>query len=117
MPMNENATSSPQPRQVHCKKLGTVAEGLLEAPLFGALGQEVFEHTSKEAWDEWSEMQLKIVNEYHLDLSEKAHRKTLEKQLRAFLCLDGSEGDKPEVLSVGTPDDESESSRNDKPTS
>ena len=88
-------------RTVNCTKLGKEAPGLEEPPMLGALGQEIFDNVSQEAWDEWAEMQLKIVNEYHLDLSEKAHRKTLEKQLRAFLALDG--GDASDVMEVGTP--------------
>ena len=91
-------------RMVLCKKLGKEAPGLQEPPLLGALGDEIFAHVSQEAWDEWAEMQLKIVNEYHLDLSEKAHRKTLEKQLRAFLGLDGGEGG--QIMEVGTPTDD-----------
>ncbi|MCP4501821.1 MAG: oxidative damage protection protein [Deltaproteobacteria bacterium] len=100
--MNDEPPTPPS-RVLHCKKLGHEAEGLSEPPMFGALGQEVFENVSKEAWEEWSQMQLKIVNEYHLDLSEKAHRKTLEKQLRAFLQLEGGDEGDPAMLAVGTP--------------
>ena len=87
-------------RLVQCKKLGREAPGLDAPPLHGALGDEVFAHVSAEAWAEWLEMQLKIVNEYRLDLSEKAHRKTLVDQLRAFLNLDGAGA---AALHVGTP--------------
>jgi Fe-S cluster biosynthesis and repair protein YggX len=90
-------------RNVFCKKLEREAEGLEEPPMRGKLGREIFENVSREAWLEWEEMQLKIVNEYHLDLAEKEHRQTLQKQLRAFLNLDGADG---EVLEVGTPTEE-----------
>ena len=91
-------------RTVFCRKLQRDAPGLKEPPLFGKIGKEIFANVSAEAWAEWVEMQLKIVNEYHLDLSEKEHRKVLEKQLRAFLMLDdNAEG---AVLEVGTPTDE-----------
>lgn len=92
-------------RTVFCKKLGKEAEGLAEPPMFGPLGQELFEHVSQQAWDEWQELSLKIVNEYHLDLAEKAHRKVLREQLRTFFKLDGDQGD-GEVMAVGTPDHE-----------
>jgi len=85
---------------VHCKKLEREAPGLDEPPLHGALGQEIFDHVSAEAWAEWKELELKIVNEYRLDLSEKAHRQTLVDQLRTFLKLGGARSG---ALSVGTP--------------
>jgi len=89
-------------RSVYCKRLKREAEGLSEPPLFGKMGREIFADVSAEAWAEWEEMQLKIVNEYHLDLADKDARKTLTKQMRVFLGLDeGSEGDG--VLDVGTP--------------
>jgi Fe-S cluster biosynthesis and repair protein YggX len=73
----------------------------------GRLGREIFERVSQEAWDEWAEMQIKIVNEYRLDLSEKESRDILSRQLRAFLNLDGDgPGDKDELLEVGTPPEE-----------
>lgn len=91
-------------RMVHCRKLGREAPGLDAPPLHGPLGDEVFAHVSREAWDEWLEMQLKIVNEYRLDLGEKAHRKILVEQLRTFLNLDGA--GTAAALAVGTPTDE-----------
>jgi Fe-S cluster biosynthesis and repair protein YggX len=91
-------------RTVFCKRLKKEAPGLEEPPMFGKIGREVFEHVSAEAWAEWEEMQLKIVNEYHLDLADKEARKTLTKQMRIFLGLEeGEEG----VLEVGTPTEES----------
>ncbi len=91
-------------RTVICAKLKKEAPALREPPLFGKLGKEVFAKVSAEAWAEWVEMQLKIVNEYHLDLSEKEHRKVLEKQMRAFLELDDDASGA--VLEVGTPTEE-----------
>ena len=90
-------------RTVFCKKLERQAEGLEEPPMFGPLGLELFEHVSQQAWDEWQELSLKIVNEYHLDLSEKAHRKVLRDQLRSFFKLDGADAD-TDIMAVGTPD-------------
>lgn len=90
-------------RTVFCKRLKKEAPGLPEPPMFGKVGREVFENVSAEAWAEWEEMQLKIVNEYHLDLADKEARKTLTKQMRVFLGLEeGEDG----VLAVGTPPEE-----------
>ena len=90
-------------RTVFCKKLEREAEGLEEPPMHGPLGRELFEHASNEAWEEWQELSLKIVNEYHLDLAEKEHRKVLRDQLRTFFKLDGAQ-EGGDVMAVGTPD-------------
>ncbi len=87
------------PRMVMCTRLKQEAAGLESAPFPGPLGQEIFDHVSAEAWEEWKEMQIKIINEYRLDLSEGEHRQTLLKQMRAFLGLDTD----LDVLKVGTP--------------
>lgn len=89
-------------RMVFCKRLKREAEGLDAPPMFGKVGREIFDHVSREAWAEWEDMQLKIVNEYHLDLSDKEARKMLTKQMRVFLGLD----EDGEVVSVGTPTDD-----------
>jgi Fe-S cluster biosynthesis and repair protein YggX len=48
-------------------------------------------------------MQIKIINEYRLDLSEAEARKTLMQQMRNFLSLDEKNGEAKDVLHVGTP--------------
>lgn len=69
-------------------------------PFKTALGQEIFAKVSKEDWDNWRDMQTKIINEYRLDLSEATDRAKLLKQMRLFLKLDAS---KEQMLEVGTP--------------
>lgn len=88
------------PRMVFCKRLDREAEGLDEPPFFGKVGKEIFDNVSKEAWAEWEDLQLKILNEYRLDLADKEHRKVLTQQMRLFFGLDES-GEKS--LDVGTP--------------
>ncbi len=42
-------------------------------------------------WDEWKEMEIKIINEYRLNLLERDHRKLLKKHMNDFLGMgDGS---------------------------
>ncbi len=60
---------------------------LLEAPLKGPVGNMILEHVSEQAWQEWVEAQIKIINELRLDLSEeKAHMRLYEEMLE-FLNL------------------------------
>jgi Fe-S cluster biosynthesis and repair protein YggX len=95
-------------RMVFCKRNQEEAEGLENAPLLGKIGQEILESTSQAAWEEWEEMQLKIINEYHLDLSEKKDRTVLADQMRTFLNLESKKAkiDGPDPLAVGTPTEE-----------
>ena len=86
--------------QIYCKHLKKEALALEKAPLPGALGQKILENISAEAWAEWIEMQMKIVNEYRLDLALEEHRLVLKEQMDAFLGFAEAETQK---LDVGTP--------------
>ncbi len=91
-------------RTVICSRLKREAPGLEAPPFPGKIGQEIFEKVSAEAFDEWKEMQTKIINEHRLDLSERKDRETLMKQMRLFLHLDGDAGGQSaKLLRVGTP--------------
>lgn len=70
------------------------------APFPGALGEEILNKVSQDDWEEWRQMQTKIINEYRLDLSESKDRQMLLKQMRSFLKLD--KNSEP-ILEVGTP--------------
>jgi len=48
-------------------------------------------------WSLWLDQQLKILNEYRLNLGLDQHRKTLEMACRAFLRLDEQADDTPAV--------------------
>ena len=75
-------------RNIKCARLGRELPGLEKPPFGGPIGQEIYERVSAEAWGEWVEMQIKIVNEYRLDLSEKDDRERLNREMRSFLKLD-----------------------------
>lgn len=92
-------------RMVYCKRLKKECEGLKMPPMHGSLGQEVFEHTGAESWQAWLDLQMKIINEYKLDLSEFKHQEVLAEQMRNFLNLNEESGKKKKskILHVGTP--------------
>lgn len=79
---------------VHCKKLGVEAEGLESPPFPGAKGQFIFEHVSKQAWQEWLNMQTMIINEQHLASFDPKAKKIIEEEREKFLFSGGFE--KPE---------------------
>ena len=53
-------------RTVQCALLKREAEGLAEPPYPGELGQRVFENISKDAWQQWLERLVLIINENQL---------------------------------------------------
>lgn len=79
-------------RMVQCTKLKREAKGLDRPPFSGALGQEIYDKVSEEAWHAWQDdMMIKVINEYRLNLADPAHYDTLLKQMRAFLNLEEGE--------------------------
>jgi len=57
-------------------------------PFPGILGKKIFNCISEQAWIEWTFMQIKIINEYKLNLFNSKHRYILIKQMKKFLNLD-----------------------------
>ncbi len=51
-------------------------------------------------WVEWKDMEVKVINEYRLNLLEREHRKMLKKSMHDFLDLDGTGkgGQRPEAV-------------------
>lgn len=86
-------------RTVFCKKLQQQLEGLDRPPYPGAKGLEVFEHISKQAWQQWMSHQTMLINEKHLNMMEPESRKYLQEQMDKFLNGDDydlAEGFTPE---------------------
>lgn len=82
-------------RTVHCAKLDIDAEGLDFAPWPGQLGKRIYDHISKDAWQQWLGHQTMLINENRINPLDPKARKFLEEQMRAFLFGDG-ELEKPE---------------------
>ena len=77
-------------RKVHCVKLGREAEGLAAPPYPGELGQRIFEHVSREAWEQWLAHQTLLINEYRLTPINPEHRRMLEREMEKFFFGEGS---------------------------
>ena len=79
-------------RTVKCVKYAKELPGLEKPPFDGDLGQEIYEKVSAQAWHEWiSDLMIKIINEYRLNLAEAEDYNVLLQQMRAFLNLGGEE--------------------------
>ncbi len=75
-------------RKIYCIKLKKELEGLEKPPFKGEIGEKIFQNISKEAWDEWkNDMQIKVLNEYRLNMSDKKDYQVLIDQMLAFLNL------------------------------
>ncbi|MGY6517612.1 MAG: oxidative damage protection protein [Lysobacteraceae bacterium] len=80
-------------RTVFCDKLKREAEGLDFAPWPGELGQRIYAHISKEAWQGWLAHQTLLINENRLSPMDPKHRAWLAEQMEAFLF--GGDYEKP----------------------
>ncbi len=79
-------------RIVKCKKIGKELPGLDKPPFPGKVGALIYESISKEGWALWHEdMQIKVLNEYRLNMADPEHFKVLVREMLRFLNLeDGS---------------------------
>ena len=88
-------------RTVKCRKLGADLPGLAKPPFSGALGQQIFENVSAEAWRLWNDdMLIKLINEYRLDMTNIEHYNKVLEQMRLFLNLDTGDNNAGKVLEV-----------------
>ena len=77
-------------RIVKCVKYQKDLPGLEKPPFAGEVGKEIFEKVSKQAWIEWrDDMQIKVLNEYRLNMGDKKDYETLVDQMMKFLNLRG----------------------------
>ncbi|HVB75290.1 MAG TPA: oxidative damage protection protein [Ktedonobacteraceae bacterium] len=90
-------------RMVMCVKLGHELPGLDKPPFPGELGQRIFEHVSKQAWDMWPAQSTLIINHYGLNMGDPEARKILREQMEEFFF-----GEQPKMPEGWTPDGEDE---------
>ena len=77
-------------RMVNCIKLGKEAEGLDLPPYPGELGKKIYEHVSKEGWQQWVRHQTILINEYRLTPVDPKARKFLEEEMEKFFFGEGA---------------------------
>ncbi|MFO7746379.1 MAG: oxidative damage protection protein [Orrella sp.] len=75
-------------RMVQCIKLKKEAEGLEFPPYPGEVGTKIWQSISKEAWQQWMDVQTRLVNENRLNLADARARKYLREQMEKFLFED-----------------------------
>ncbi len=77
-------------RRIFCQKLQQEAEGLDAPPYPGELGERIYNHISKAAWQTWLNQQTMLINEYRLNLMDPKSRQFLREETEKFLFGTGS---------------------------
>ena len=72
-------------RTIQCEYQKGEAEGLDFVPYPGELGQRIYAHIGKSAWNTWLAHQTMLINENRLSPRDPKHRAFLEKELNKFL--------------------------------
>jgi Fe-S cluster biosynthesis and repair protein YggX len=73
---------------IFCHKLKKQAEALAKPPFPNALGQEIFEQISAQAWKMWLERQTMFINENRLNLLDAKAKQFLLEEMKKFLFED-----------------------------
>jgi len=81
----------------HCNRCGgaSCADGaacvqMSNPPVANKYWNKVMAVTCQRCWAEWKDMEVKIINEYRLNMLEREHRQMLKKFMHDFLDLDGT---------------------------
>lgn len=72
-------------RMVFCRKYQQELEGLSVPPYPGAKGQDIYDHVSKKAWQEWMAHQTMLINEKRLNMMDMGTKVYLAEQMQKFL--------------------------------
>lgn len=70
-----------------CKRCGANTGQLDKKPLGGQLGNIVLANICSFCWSEWDAVQIKIINEYRLNLAVPQHFDMLVDEMKNFLKL------------------------------
>lgn len=72
-------------RTIHCEFLNKEAEGQDFQLYPGEIGTRIFNNISKEAWTQWQQKQIMLINEHKLSMINPEHRQLLEETMVGFL--------------------------------
>lgn len=76
-------------RTVMCSKFKKELPGLEKPPFSGDMGKKIYENVSAEAWNQWSkDVQIKVLNEYRLNMADPRDYQVLVDQMLRFLGLE-----------------------------
>ena len=70
---------------IFCQKYQRLLPALERAPMPGATGAQIQQNYSRQAWEQWLQLQTTLINEKQLRLSDPATRSYLNEQRQKFL--------------------------------
>jgi Fe-S cluster biosynthesis and repair protein YggX len=79
---------------VNCAKIGQELPALEQRPFPGELGERIYEHISKMAWETWQQQATLIINHYGLNMADPQSHEFLMEQMDEFFF--GGAGQMPE---------------------
>ncbi|MDE2850952.1 MAG: Fe(2+)-trafficking protein [Acidobacteriota bacterium] len=92
---------------IACARCGREREALAGPPVPGATGEEIAARVCAGCWEEWTAMEIKVINELRLNFMDPAAQATLTSHMRDFLfpCDDSSvkPGERLDFDSIGEP--------------
>ena len=56
-------------------------------PLGGKLGTEILDNICADCWTAWDDQQIKLINEYRLNLGIPQHNQMLQREMKLFFKL------------------------------
>ncbi len=85
-----DAGREPGEGEVRCARTGRIGEAMTMNPFGDAVGGWIQGHISKQSWDDWMEMSIKVINELRLDLGDPMGQKAYDDHMRDFLNIPAS---------------------------
>lgn len=76
-----------------CARCQEHGEALERAPMPGPLGERIFRDICARCWREWTEMEVRLINELRLNFMDPEAQEVLERHQREFLVLPRSSGE------------------------
>tara|TARA_R110000772_G_scaffold34492_8_gene83628 strand:- start:76 stop:345 length:270 start_codon:yes stop_codon:yes gene_type:complete len=86
-------------RTVFCRKYQKDMPALPVPPYPGEKGQDIYNNISKQAWEEWMQLQTRLINEKGLSMIKAEDRQYLTEEMEKFFANeehDEAEGYVPE---------------------
>lgn len=78
-------------RVVNCIKLKETLPGLAKPPFANAIGEQIFEHVSHQAWEQWLQESVRYINTYRVDLSSKQGTEFMLQQMKVWFGFEDGE--------------------------
>jgi Fe-S cluster biosynthesis and repair protein YggX len=73
--------------KIKCTRCGNEREQASDVLYGGKLGDAIRSSICYMCWAEWQDMEVKVINEHRVDLSDPNHRSFMTQKMKEFLGL------------------------------